>query len=327
MNLDQLNFNRRKINLDEIPQIVQIETVMGCNLKCEMCPVPRSKEEMAGRLPKIMTPETFQNIISEIRDKPRNLHLNQMGEPLLNKHICNFVRSAKKDGHSVAFTTNGLLLTTDIAKELLASKIDRIIFSVDGFEADTYEKIRIGSNYEKVKNNILMICSMKKKLQCKTKFQIDCILSDLTKNETQKMKEFWGNQVDALNFIPLDDWGGNFDLPPNFGLEKKAPQGPKRYPCDLLWTTVNISAEGNVMYCCHDYKLESKLSNVNNKRLSQIWKEEVFKERKKHVTGKIDAPPCASCEAWLTRPEKYSFSLGNFIPTRAKNILKRLLRK
>lgn len=323
MNLDQLNFNRRKVNLDEIPQIVQIETVMGCNLKCEMCPVPRSKEQMAGRLAKFMSPETFQNILLEIRDKPRRLHLNQMGEPLLNKHICDFVNSAKKDGHTVAFTTNGVLFTPDIAKSLLTSKIDRIIFSVDGFEPSTYEKIRIGSDYAKVKNNIQMICDLKKEMGQNTKIQIDCILSDLTKNEAQKMKDFWTSIVDTLVFIPLNDWGGSFDLPPNFGLEKKSSLLAKRYPCDLLWTTINISAEGNVMYCCHDYKLESKLSNVNEKKLNLIWKEEVVKERLKHVTGKIDMAPCIFCEAWLSRPEKYNFCFWNLIPVKVKNFLKK----
>jgi radical SAM protein with 4Fe4S-binding SPASM domain len=248
-----------------------------------------------------------------------------MGEPLLNKNICDFVTWAKDDGHTVAFTSNGALLTPELSKKLLQTGIDRIIFSVDGFKAETYEKIRVGSDYETVKNNILNLSQNNKELGNKTKIQIDCILSDLTKDEIEDMKKFWTPHINFLKVIPLNDWGGNFDLPDKFGMSDKELDKNKRYPCDLLWTTINVSAEGNVMYCCHDYKLDSKLPNVNEKSLSRIWAEDVGIERQKHVSEAIDRSPCLACEAWLFRPEKYKFSLGNFIPISVKKFLKKLI--
>lgn len=127
---------------------------MGCNLRCEMCPVPQSKLLMNGRQTTVMSMTTFCKILDAIADKPRRLHLNQMGEPLLNKSISEFVGISKKAGHIVSLTTNVSLMNNDIARKLLLAGIDHVTFSIDGYEAKTYESIRIGANYEKVRSNV-----------------------------------------------------------------------------------------------------------------------------------------------------------------------------
>lgn len=91
MELNKKYFNQRKWHSNELPDIIAIESVMGCNLRCEMCPVPQSKLLMNGRTTTTMSLETYSRILDEISDKPRSIGLNQMGEPLLNKSICEFV--------------------------------------------------------------------------------------------------------------------------------------------------------------------------------------------------------------------------------------------
>lgn len=307
MELVKKYFNYRISHFDELPDSILIETVMGCNLRCEMCPVPQSKLLMNGRTYTMMSLATFKLILDQINDKPRIIHLNQMGEPLLNKSICEFVLLSKKSGHKVSFTTNGTLMDEDISKELLLAGLDHITFSVDGHEPMTYESIRIGANYEKMRSNIEGFCRLRNKLSRHTTIHIDCILSDLTKNEITSMENYWKGKIDSVNVIPLDDWAGKHELPGRFGLRNRQTRqsGNTRYPCDLLWTTVAISAEGYVMYCCHDYKLQSSLPNVNAKSLREIWKENISAERKKHVEGVIDKDPCMHCDAWKTRRQYF----------------------
>ena len=280
-----------------------IETVMGCNLRCEMCPVPQSKLLMNGRKTTFMSLSTYTNILNEIADEPRNIHLNQMGEPLLNKNICEFVGLAKKDGHSVSLTTNGTLMNEFFALKLLENDIDSVTFSLDGFQASTYEKIRRGAVYDEVRKNIELFCEHKQKLNKKTKICIDCIESDLTRGEIQDMKKYWRNKVDTINILRLDNWAGKYKLPAQFG--KRNPslynKKTKRYPCNLLWNTIAISAEGNAMYCCHDYCLLSNLPNVNELSLKNIWAEFISVERNKHVENKITSEHCLHCDAWKTR--------------------------
>lgn len=117
------------------------------------------------------------------------------------------------------------------------------------------------------------------------------------------MQNYWTKKGVYFGALPLDDWAGKHELPNKFGLRNWVARTSDnaRYPCDLLWTSIAISAEGFVMYCCHDYKLLSSLPNVNEKSLRQIWEEQVSEERKKHVEGSIDKDPCLNCDAWKTR--------------------------
>lgn len=303
MDLVKKYFNHRESHFSDMPNSILIETVMGCNLRCEMCPVPQSKLLMNGRTATMMSLSTFQKILDQIGDKPRRLHLNQMGEPLLNKSICEFVALSKKAGHNVSFTTNGTLMNEDISRQLLMAGIDQVTFSVDGYKATTYESIRIGANYERVRSNVEGFCRLRNELNKHTAIHIDCILSDLTKFEIASMQNYWKGKVDSVNTIPLDDWAGKYELPSKFGLRNWQARisGDARYPCDLLWTTSAISAEGYVMYCCHDYKLLSSLPNVNEMPFGKIWEDNVSEERKKHVDGMIDSDPCLHCDAWKTR--------------------------
>jgi MoaA/NifB/PqqE/SkfB family radical SAM enzyme len=308
MHPNEYYFNQRISNFEEVPSYVLVESYMGCNLHCPMCPVPNSKQLMNGRAPFSMEKEIFALIISQISDKPRTIHLTQLGEPLLNPNIVDFVSLAKSRRHKVGLTTNGTRMSPEMTHALLKAGLDLVIFSFDGSEKDTYESIRQGAQYEDVLNKIRYFSHYARINNCECKIQVDCIISDLTINEVDRMKNLWAG-VAILNFIPLDDWGGKIELPEKFGKKRtiiKEKLSPKdRYPCDLLWTTLTISAEGKVMFCCHDYNLFSDLPKVTAKPIHLIWKEDVGLERKKQISADYSSPSCKNCEAWMTRPIFY----------------------
>jgi radical SAM protein with 4Fe4S-binding SPASM domain len=323
-------FDRRRCpqTSDELPENILIESFMGCNLHCEMCPVPSADTLMNFRKPTAMTLSMFKLIVDQLSDKHRCLHLNQMGEPLLNPQIVEFVKYAKFKGHTVSLTTNGTLLNIGLAKNLIEFGLDEITISFDGAKKDTYEYIRKGALYENTLNNIDNLLYIIKNNRSNCKVKIDCILSDLTKLEKNQIEELWNGKNVKLNFLKLDNWGGQFNLPSEFGT-KKTPESDeskisKRYPCDLLWTTLAISAEGRVMYCCHDYQLNSNLSSVNDKLLKNIWIDEINLERKRHINNVINSRPCLGCEAWLTRSKK--IQVKRSLKDKIKNTLKRLVK-
>lgn len=303
------DFNIRNDKLDELPYAINIETSMGCNLSCSMCPVPNSLNVM-GRIPCFMKKELFDLIIKETSNTRKLFWLNIMGEPLLNKNIVYFVNSAKRNGHKVAFTTNATLLNYELSKELVDAGLDKIIFSVDGFSKETYESIRVNSNYENVLkniNNFIEYNSEKKKKYgpyAGTETEIHCIVSDRTINEIDDYYSYWKDKVTHISFLPLSDWAGQLDLKEQFGENQTTRKNKKRYPCDLLWNGMYISAEGNIMTCCHDFKLLSRLSNIKDKNIRDIWNDELQKIRKSQING-IYNGICEKCDGWMTRPEFY----------------------
>lgn len=302
MKFEESQFNKRSPHFKKLPDIFSIETVFGCNLHCEMCPVP---EGIKDRKKKLMSFLTYKNIIDQVSDKKRYIGLNQLGEPLLNKNIVHFVEYAKKYRHFTHLTTNATLLNRVISADLLEAGLDSITFSVDGADKITYEKIRIGAMFEETVENIKYFCNLNKKTGKKCKTKVDCIVSDLTEKSKTDIENFWDGIV-PVNFILLDNWTNRAELPDYFG-KKRTPDDMlmKRYPCHLSWTVCAISAEGKVMYCCHDYYQKSNLPSIHDKPLIKILNNEIADEREKHTKNRIDKEPCKSCVAWQTMPKFY----------------------
>jgi radical SAM protein with 4Fe4S-binding SPASM domain len=297
-------FARASAVVESLPDLVYVEMAMACNFGCKMCPVPESRKLMDGRLPSIMKPDTFALVLRSISDRPRNLWLTQLGEPMLNKHLTDYVRAAKSNGHHVGFTTNGSLMTEEKARDLLTAGIDHVVFSFDGATKTTFEKIRIGGDFDEVVANIRMFAAMNQRLrspQNRCRVQVDMIVSDMTEPEVDDFHAMW-KDIALTQAIPIDDWAGQLELPSDFGRPRTSREEIERYACDLLWNTAYVSAEGNAMMCCHDYKQRSKLPNVHEKPLDQIWRSDIERERAKQVAGDFSSVSCAACTAWKTRP-------------------------
>lgn len=306
MTKHELLFDDRKYDIADLPDMIFIESYKGCNLRCRMCPVPDFSNTMNGRKFTSMSMNTYEKIIEQISERPRSIWLNQMGEPLLNKNLTEFIKLARDRGHYVAFTTNGTLMTPEVATAVITAGLDKVVFSFDGCRKETYESIRVGASYEAVVLLIKNFAETNRRLGGKCAVQIDCIVSDLTCSEVEGVKAMWEETADHIGFIPLDNWKGQLVLPEEFGKRRTASRKiTKRYPCHLLWTTMAVSAEGKVMYCCHDFKHSSNLSGVNDRPLIEIWNEEIREERKRHAENITDRDPCRSCDAWKNMPEYY----------------------
>ncbi len=299
----QSEFNAQNPRLAQLPRDVSIETVFGCNLRCRMCIMKDLGRFGGGRRTKFMEPAVFSTIIGQVSDMPRTICLNQNGEPLLHPEIVNFVKEAKARGHFVYLVTNGTRLDENLAGGLIQAGLDRIIFSIDGIRKEVYEKIRIGADYDIVLANALRFIELAKTSPRAIRVEVHCILSDLTQPDRDEIERFWKNRAHLI-FLPYDDWGGLFTgNEDDFGRPRTKANAPaKRYPCDYLWTTLNVSAEGRVLYCCHDYQQSSNLPTVKEQRLLDIWREGIARERNKHVNGAIDSLPCSRCDTWMTRP-------------------------
>lgn len=304
LSVDKIAFNGRIAELKELPELIYVEPVMACNLGCEMCPVPAHTTAMGGRHRSIMKPETYRSVLKSIRGGRHLVWLNQLGEPLLNKHIVDFVAWTKQEGHSVAFTTNGTLMTERLAARLLDAGLDKIVFSFDGGTKETFERIRIGANFEETVANIRTFSRMAQERTPVCSIEVHMIVSDTTEHEVEAFKALWDDHV-RTELIPLDDWAGQLELPEHFGKPRTPKLEMSRHPCDLLWTTAYVSAEGRAMYCCHDYKQTSNLSKVMDRDFKEIWRTEVRAEREHHIRGDYRQGPCQHCNAWKTRPLRY----------------------
>jgi pyrroloquinoline quinone biosynthesis protein E len=186
-------FGRTFINTPFMPFIVQIEPTTKCNLNCISCTHSTYTKDMIGDL----SFENFKKIINQI---PTALivKLQGMGEPFFNHDIVNMLKYSKQKGMITEVISNGTILNEEALKYL-----DSLVFSFDGATKKTYEKIRVGSNFERVVGNIKKAVKLKKDTTI-------CMSIVVLKENINELKEFVdlakGLGVDAVGFSPVEQW-------------------------------------------------------------------------------------------------------------------------
>ena len=143
------------------PSILEIETSTHCNINppCVMC-YPRlfDKRQFKGEIARSVSEKLipfFKNF--------RTISLHGVGEPLLGKNLFVILDNINTDRTDVQFNSNGLLLTEEISRKLIAKKLKLIDFSLDAATSETYKKIR-RSDFRRVIANIRRLSEIKSEL-------------------------------------------------------------------------------------------------------------------------------------------------------------------
>ena len=128
-----------------------VEITTACNLDCIMC-VRRAWNERIGAMPRA----TFAGLMEQIGAMPCPpvIHLSGYGEPMAHPHFLEFVRLAKAAGAKVEATSNGTLLDEEMARALLDLDLDRLVVSLDGASAASFEGIRERGSFQQVLDNL-----------------------------------------------------------------------------------------------------------------------------------------------------------------------------
>ena len=134
-----------------LPTELQLEVTGACNLACTMCLV-RYRPKL-GRRQGAMCFHTFKALVDELPALEK-LTLQGLGEPLLAPDFFEIVEYATARGIRVGFNTNGTFLTYERSERLVRAGVDWLHVSLDGATAATYEGIRDGSNFERVRRNV-----------------------------------------------------------------------------------------------------------------------------------------------------------------------------
>ena len=126
-----------------LPRFAQIEPTGLCNLACPMCTVNHRADA-----PRHLTLARFQQWIEQL------LHLQGLGEPMLNPEFFEMVAWASARGIRVSANTNLTLLTPERAQRCIDSGLHALSVSVDAADREVYESIRVKASYDKVVRNL-----------------------------------------------------------------------------------------------------------------------------------------------------------------------------
>lgn len=241
-----------------------LEVSSACNLRCPFCPVGNRKIT-----PIFMDIESHHRIVDLLPKTIKIIRYSYRGDATLNKDFVKMIHYAHLKGFKTDLSTNGMLIDRYI-EELIDSGLDRIMFAIDGASQDVQSKYRIGSDLEKIKDNIRKLVDARK--NSKNKFPKEIVIqavvnkynehqiSDLTK----MAKDLAVDKIIfktlaasfASEFLKSEDVQKDF-LPIN----KKYQRKQDVLICHFLWETV-ILANGDVSVCCSDYYGKYIVGNI-----------------------------------------------------------------
>jgi radical SAM protein with 4Fe4S-binding SPASM domain len=284
------NYRQRKVKVSTMPVRMWVELDARCNLQCIMCP----NKELGKNQKGIMEWDTFEKVIEESSRFIHEMALHHRGESLLHPQAVKFITHAARHIPVTKLHTNGTILSDEMIDGLLASGLNRISFSFDGFEKESYEKIRIGANFDKVVNNIKNLLKKRSHRQQKEPVvAIEVIQLDKSQlqgvNKKTFIREFRRLGLDELIIKKPHNWAGH--LPGK-------PSKKKYAPCTFLWNALLVLWNGDVVPCAQDFFALNVVGNVNHKTLREIWNDEPMQKLRAALAARKpgEYPACRDCD-------------------------------
>lgn len=292
----------------KFPMYYEIETINACNAECQMCTINKWQSHKNP----LMSDELFKKIADELIENKnivRTVNLCRDGEPLMDKGLEKKINYLKDGGiKHTTFSTNASLLNEDRAVSLIDSKLDEIMFSIDGYKKETFETIRLGLKYEKVAENVKSFVKLRDRHNSKIKVRVRMVIQELNKNEVDDWGRYWRDIVgkdDVVHAKNIHSWGNQLD-----GFSGIRDYKKLQTPCTSTFSTMIIRYNGDVTICPLDFDFKYKNGNLSDKSIKEIWQGgENFKIfRNVHLSGERDEFEfCKGCRLWDADESKREF--------------------
>jgi len=317
---------------------IEMETTTACYLKCIHC--EHTYWEDKTYLNRHLSLDTLRSVIGTTS----NLHwINLTGEgtSVLNPAFFEMIHCIKEKGIYLDFSHDFVKLSDVQAEDLVRWGVDRVYWSIDGCTKETYEKIRVGANFDDVIANVKKLLAAKKRLSSplpeicfryaffKDNVEEVPLLPSLLRSIVSDVKDYGDepsiNVVSLLEFEQTRDWAIEISQEAydrtnasakDYGFKMywshKTHIEEEKAPMDYctFWSEPYVMITGHVVPCCavlmsnNRKNLESmSFGSVKDKPLSVIWNSLYYREfRRLVVDPKAPVPSvCVGCRAFNTK--------------------------
>jgi len=271
-----------------------------CNLHCVLCPTGRNKQ---GRSKGFMSFKNFKKIINELGSFIIILDLYNWGEPLLNKDIFQMISYARKRHILVNISSNMNYFNDVMAERLIQSGCNKLIVSLDGASQRSCSKYQVGTNFNRVLENLRVMKEKKLKLHRKEPIIIwRFLVNKYNEHETiiaQKMAMDFTDKLELgflgcdmaerillssrLQFENVQNW-----LPKNekwsmYSRETKSQKLIKHFSCPFLYSQSVINWNGSVSPCCLVWYEKYDFGNIFESSFKNIWNNQYYRASRRLI--------------------------------------------
>lgn len=292
-----------------MPISYSIEPTNHCNLKCPECP---SGLGALTRALGLLKSEDFKKWIDEIKETGFYLQLFFQGEPYINKNLPEMIKYAQENKIYVSISTNGHFINENNVDKILEAAPDKLIYSVDGLDEESYQNYRIGGTFAQVDSALRTLVKRKKELMKKKPFiEFQFIVMKQNEHLLDKVEKYC-NEIgvdklvfktmqissyeNAIRFLPSNKKYRRYIVENNsFRIKANI-----KNHCFALWRTAVITWDGKVVPCCFDKDAEYSIGILNGKSIKDIWHSENYTNfRQSILTDRKRNKMCTNCTEGL----------------------------
>jgi len=292
------------------PFFISLEPSAICSLACPQCPtgtgdVKRSKN--------FLDLNTFKSIVDETARTTTILSMYHQGEPLLHKFFSDMVKYANSQNIYTLTSTNGQLLTEEVCGSLVEAGLDRIIISLDGTDQESYDKYRVGGDFEKVKSGIRLLSEARRPGR-KPNIIIQFLVFKHNEGQVAEIKELGKRlgadrvKIKSAQIVypeSINEWMPVHKKYKRYWRNSKGDWirgGKLKNRCRRLWHTTVITTDGMLVPCCFDKLAKYPMGSFGSGSIYKIWKSKEYKDfRSRVLDNRKGIGICKNCTEGIGR--------------------------
>lgn len=301
------------------PPRIDLEPNNTCNLRCRHCQVTYWSKPAVH-----LDMSAFTRVLSQFPGL-LSIKLQGMGEPLLNRELLDMLLEGEKRGISMQFISNGTILNSTMAGQLLSLKRTHIGFSLDGATAETFESIRTGASFDKVVANIREL-TRRRGNHVYPMISVTAVVTSNNLHEIPALirlaKELGVDSINLQTSLTnwgkqdMDDYNETIRISPRSSQVNEVFQEAeriageihidlhiwredfytKRNKCPWPWKRAFVAANGDVVPCCILADSDTiRMGNVFEQSFAEIWNSRQYRDFRHRIKTHRLPDFCKNC--------------------------------
>jgi sulfatase maturation enzyme AslB (radical SAM superfamily) len=266
------------------PKFIQIETTIACNAACPFCP-----HSTLTRRPRRMSDDVWRKIVDETRGLGVTYRPFLINEPLADMRLGEIMRYIREDDTArIELNSNGEMMKIQRAEEILDAGVDVIRFSVDGFTKETFEKSRVGLDFDATVYRVRRFIELARRKGGAGRIEVRMIGLPETEREQKDFLEYWTKAGAQAKITYFYKWAWEE------GVE------PVQLPCKKILDEMFFYVNGKATLCCWDSHERAVVGDVTREHTLDIWRGAVNTHYRELLAQgrRSEILLCSKCEAY-----------------------------